>query len=72
MDPKRLKQAYAHLQDLDERLAFKLRPSGGSMIRPSVEQLEAKMNDLAHFSLELKDVVRELIIAIASQPKSSD
>ncbi len=72
MDPKRLKQAFASLEDLDDRMAFKLRSSGGSMIRPSAEQLDAKMQDLAHFTLELKDVVRELIIAIASQPKKSD
>lgn len=72
MDPKRLKQAFAHLEDLDDRLSYKLRGGGGSMIRPSAEQLDSKMQDLAHYTLELKDVVRELIIAIASKPKPAE
>lgn len=71
MDPKKLKEAFSHLEDLDERMAYKLRPNAGSMIRPSAEQLDARMTELQRFALELKDVVRELIIAIASEPKKA-
>lgn len=70
MDPKKLKQAFAHLEDLDDRMTYKMRFSDSSMIRPSAEQLNEKMRDLAGYTVELKEVVRELIIAIASEPKA--
>ncbi len=69
MDPKKLKQTFAHLEDLDDRMTYRMRFSDSSMIRPSAEQLNEKMRDLASYTVELKDVVRELIIAIASEPK---
>lgn len=70
MDPNRLKQAYAKLRSLDERLTYKVRPrTGGSLHRPSTDQLEERMRDLAHYTVELKEVVHELIVAIGSRPK---
>jgi len=69
VDPTRLKQAFAHLEDLDQRLSFKLRANEASMIRPSADQLTTRMRDLSGYTLELKDVLRELIIAIASRPQ---
>ncbi|RMH16492.1 MAG: hypothetical protein D6696_17890 [Acidobacteria bacterium] len=69
MDPQRLKQTYAMLESLDERLSYKLRPrGGGSMMRPSTDQLEERLRELATYTLELKDIVRHLIVAIASKP----
>ncbi|HEX2164239.1 MAG TPA: hypothetical protein VHM02_09840 [Thermoanaerobaculia bacterium] len=68
MDPQRLKAAYDQLQSLDERLAHKLRPRAGSMVRADAERLEERLRDLADYTLELKDVVAELIRAIASRP----
>jgi hypothetical protein len=71
MDPNRLKQAYAKLRALDERLTYKVRPrSGGTglLARPTADQLEEKVRDLADYTLELKDVVQELILAIGSRP----
>lgn len=69
MDSQRLKDAYYKLESLDERLTFKLRSrSGGGMVRPSVEQLEERMRDLSEYTLELKDVLRELILAFARKP----
>lgn len=69
MDPRRLKAAYDQLQALDERLAHKVRPrAGGSMVRADVERLEERLRDLADYTVELKEVVAELIRAIASRP----
>jgi|GEM_PF-566340 len=72
MDPNRLKQAYAKLRSLDERLTFKVRPrTGGGLSRPSLDQVEERHRDLAHYTIELKEVVQELILAIGSKPKKS-
>lgn len=68
MDPRRLKATYDQLQSLDERLAHRLRPRAGSMLRADAERLEERLRDLADYTLELKDVVAELIRAIASRP----
>jgi hypothetical protein len=68
MDPQRLKDAYQKLQSLDERMTYKVRPkAGGSMTRPSAEQLEQSLKDLASYTVELKEVVQELFLAIASK-----
>ena len=68
MDPQRLKDAYQKLQNLDERLTYKVRPkAGGAMTRPSTEQLEQSLRDLASYTVELKEVVQELFLAIASK-----
>lgn len=69
MDLRRLKQVYEQLEGLDERLSHRLRPRSGSMMRPNAEQLDERMRDLADFTLELKDVVRGVIVALASKPK---
>lgn len=69
MDPQRLKDAYQKLQSLDERLTHKVRPrAGGPMVRPSPEQLEQALRDLAYYTVELKEVVHELFLSIASKP----
>lgn len=70
MDPQRLKQAYAKLRSLDERMTFKVRPrTGGGLSRTGTEQLEEKLRDLANYTIELKEVVQELMLAIGSKPK---
>ena len=68
MNAEQFKEAYAKLQMLDERLTYKIRPKGGGMSRPSTDQLDEKMRDLAHFTIELKEVLDELFKAIAAPP----
>lgn len=69
MDPQRLKTAYQKLEVLDERLGHKVRPrAGGGYSRPGVDQLEERLRDLASFTVELKEVVHDLFVAIASKP----
>jgi len=69
MDPQRLRDAYQKLQALDDRLTYKVRPKpGGAMTRPTPEQIEQSLRDLATYTVELKDVLEELFVAIASKP----
>ena len=68
MDPKRLKEAYRKLEDLDERLSYKVRPRRDSLISPSPEQLDARLRDLAQYTMELKDAVHEFLLAFAKKP----
>lgn len=71
MDPQRLKDAYQKLQLLDERLTYKVRPkSGGTLTRPTVEQLEQSLRDLSAYTIELKEVVQELFLAIAGKART--
>jgi hypothetical protein len=72
MDPQRLKDAYQKLQSLDERMTHKVRPrAGGALVRPSPEQLEQALRELATYTIELKEVVHELFLSIASKPPAS-
>jgi hypothetical protein len=72
MDPQRLKDAYQKLQMLDDRLTYKIRPKpGGGLTRPNPEQLEQSLRDLASYTVELKEVVQELFLAIAGKPKET-
>jgi hypothetical protein len=69
MDPQKLKDAYQQLQLLDDRLTHKVRPRpGGALVRPTPEMLEVQLRDLATFTVELKDIVHELFLAIAGAP----
>ncbi|HEX3529103.1 MAG TPA: hypothetical protein VH988_18760 [Thermoanaerobaculia bacterium] len=71
MDPQRLKDAYQQLQLLDDRLTHKVRPRpGGALVRPTPEMLEIQLRDLATFTVELKEIVQGLFVAIASAPSA--
>jgi len=67
MDPQRFKDAYQRLDLLDERLRHKIRPQS-SMHGATVDRVDAKLNDLASYTLELKGIVEELFLAIAGKP----
>lgn len=69
MDPDRLKEAYQQLEVLDDRLSYKIRPREGSMVSPTVDQVDAKLKDLASYTLELKDILREFMLAFAKRPQ---
>lgn len=72
MDAQRLKDAYQKLRSLDDRLTYKVRPrSGGPLIRPSPDQLEQTVRDLAAYTVELKEIVEELLLAIAGRPQET-
>ena len=67
MDPEKMKEAYQRLEALDDRLAFKVRPKSGGFTQPTPEQINTHLTDVANFTLELKDVVRDLMLAFASK-----
>lgn len=66
MDPERMKEAYQRLEALDERMSYKIRPKGG-YLQPSADQINGHVNDVANYVLELKDIMRELMLAFASR-----
>lgn len=69
MDPNRMRETYQKLQSLDERLTHRVRPRpGGSLTRPSSDQMEQSLRELATYTIELKEVVQELILALATRP----
>ncbi|HEX6200181.1 MAG TPA: hypothetical protein VF150_07960 [Thermoanaerobaculia bacterium] len=70
MDPKRFKDAYDRLQYLDDTLTYKVRRHGRTRLHsPSLEEVDDALKTLGDFTTELKDVVRELFLAIGSKPK---
>ncbi|MEM8993741.1 MAG: hypothetical protein AAGF23_03000 [Acidobacteriota bacterium] len=66
MDPERMKEAYQRLEALDERLSYKIRPKGG-YLQPSADQINHHVNDVANYVLELKDILRELMLSFATR-----
>jgi hypothetical protein len=72
MDPDRFRAAYQHLQTLDERLSYRVRPrSHRSFAHATQEQLEERMRDLAEYTLELKEIMDEMFQAIAAAPPAA-
>jgi hypothetical protein len=66
MDPNRMKEAYQRLESLDDRLTFKVR-NRGATVQPTNDQLNARLNDLTTYTLELKDILRELMLSFATR-----
>lgn len=66
MDPERMKEAYRRLEALDDRLSYKIKPKGG-FTQPSADQINAHLNDVANYTLELKDIMRELMLSFATR-----
>ncbi len=71
MDPKRFKAAYQRLDLLDDRLRHKIRPQS-SMHSTSLDRVDDKLKDLASYTLELKEIVEELFLAIAGKATPKD
>lgn len=72
MDPNRLKEAFQRLEALDESLTYKIRPrSTISMVSPTADQVDAKLRDLAGYTVEIKDIMRDFMLAFARPRKSS-
>jgi hypothetical protein len=72
VDANRFKEAYARLEVLDDRLTYRVRSrSVKARSAPTIEQLDERLRDVAEMLLEVKDVVRELMLAIASKPQAA-
>lgn len=70
MDPNRFKETFAKLEVLDDRLSYKVRSKSIQNRSSEPEKLDERVRDVAEMLLELKDVVRELMLAIAAKPGS--
>ncbi len=70
MDPNRFKEAFAKLEVLDDRLSYKVRSKSIQNRSSEPERLDERVRDVAEYVLELKDIVRELMLAIAGKPAS--
>lgn len=71
MDPQKLKEVLERIDILDDRLGYKLRSRGTA--RATTEQLDDRVRDLVEYASELRQLVRDLIVAIGSRapaPKS--
>ena len=67
MDPNRFKEAFAKLELLDDRLTYKVRSKSIQNRSSEPERLDERMRDVAEYVLDLKDIVRELRLAIAGK-----
>lgn len=68
MDPDRFKEAWQRLEVLDDRLTYKVRTrSRVASSSPTNESLDERLRNLAELTLELKDVVRELFLALGTK-----
>ena len=68
MDPARFKEAYDRLAYLDDRMTHKIRRKG-SLHSPGVDEVDQALRDLGEYTVELKEIVRELFLAIGSKPQ---
>lgn len=66
MDPERFRVVYERLQSLHEASTYKVRPKT-SLHRPSLEDLDQRSRDLATYTVELREIVAELMQAIAAK-----
>ncbi len=69
MDAEKFRNAYRQLQGLDERLTYRVRMRPGPN-RLTVEQLEERCRDLGSYTVELKEILHGLFLAIAGSEES--
>jgi len=67
MDGEKLKDVYERLEALDDRLGHRLRARGGPS-RATLEQIEDRLRDLTAYTSDLRELVRDLVLAFASRP----
>jgi uncharacterized protein involved in exopolysaccharide biosynthesis len=64
MDPQKLKEVYERLELLDDRLGHRLRARPGPA-RQSIEQIEDRLKEVAEYTVELRELVRDLVLCFA-------
>ena len=69
MDPQKLKDVYERLESLDDRLGHRVRGRHPGPSRATLEQLEDRVKELATYTSELRELVRDLVLAFA-KPKT--
>ena len=70
MDGQRLREAYQRLESLDERLGYKIRPRAMvSMSPPTADQVDGRLRELAGYTVELKEIMKEFMLAFSKPRK---
>ena len=65
MDAQKLQHVYQRIDSLDERLTHRVRPRQPSnMGRLNPRQLEDRVKDLSQYTVELKEIVGELVASL--------
>ncbi len=67
MDPQRIKDVYEQLESLEDRLGYRMR-ARNSPSRATVDQVEDRLRDVISYASELRELVRDLILALAAKP----
>lgn len=68
MDGQRFKDAYDRLNYLDDRLTHKIHRRDRARLRsPNLEQVDDSLKDVGEYVVELKEIVKELFLAIGSK-----
>ncbi len=70
MDPQRFREVYERVKALDESATYKVRPKRHSFHRATQEELEDHAKVMAHYVIELREIVQELMEAIAAKAGS--
>ena len=70
MDPKRLKDVHDRLESLDDRLSYRLRARSAGPGRASLEQVEDRLRDVTEYTLELRTLVKDLLLGLVAKPDS--
>jgi len=66
MNAEKLKEVHLRLEALDDRLGHRIRARGGAS-RATLEQVEDKLRDVAEYASELRDLVRDFLLAFATK-----
>ncbi|MGH9465408.1 MAG: hypothetical protein ACRD0X_07145 [Thermoanaerobaculia bacterium] len=66
MNADTLRELLERLDALDDRLAHRLRPRPSFSV-PSQEQLDQRCDELGSYTLELKEIVRDLLRGLAGK-----
>jgi hypothetical protein len=68
VDPNRFREAYQRLQSLDDRLMHRVRARNQARARASLEQLDDRSRALAEVTVEIKEILEELFLALGTTP----
>jgi hypothetical protein len=66
MTPTALQQLLERLDALDDRLAYRLRPKASFSV-PSQSELRERCDELGSYTLELKEILRDLLRGLAGK-----
>ena len=70
MNRDKLRELREHLDFVDDRYTHRLRSGGSSLVRPGPDEIERRQRDLAEYTIELKETLRQLLALLDEQESS--